>query len=50
MKANWGTLKDLIDVDFVAGWVIKVYFTYVGSESDPCLQAVKTSLPDFPPL
>ena len=26
LKVNWGILKDLIDVDFVAGWVIRDEF------------------------
>ena len=26
LKANWGTLKDLLDVDFVSNWIIKEEF------------------------
>ena len=26
LKTNWGTLKDLLDVDFVSNWVIKDEF------------------------
>ena len=26
LKANWGTLKDLLDVDFVSNWIIKDEF------------------------
>ena len=26
LKSNWGTLKDLLDVDFVSNWIIKDEF------------------------